>query len=60
MFIRQKLQNQFELFGYDCYYYDIDPLVCKANKNIAKNIINKDVIFDDIKILDVLLNDRKF
>ena len=42
--------DDFELFGYKCYYYDIDPMVCKINKLISKNVINKDVIFDDIKI----------
>jgi hypothetical protein len=42
--------DDFELFGYNCYYYDVDPLVCKVNKNITNNVINKDVIFDDIKI----------
>ena len=47
--------DDFELFGYNCYYYDIDPMVCKINKLITKNVINKDVIFDDVKIKDGII-----
>ena len=42
--------DDFEIFGYKCFYYDIDPMVCEMNKKITNNVINKDVVFDDIEI----------
>ena len=47
--------DDFEIFGFQCFYYDIDPLVCQVNKHISSNVFNKDVIFDDIKIYEGII-----
>lgn len=38
----------FDKMGYDCHYYDMDKVVCEANKNLTNNVHNVDIIFDNV------------
>ena len=40
----------FDKMGFNCNYYDMDKVVCDANKSLTPNVFNVDVIFDSIML----------
>lgn len=45
----------FDKMGYDCFYYDMDKVVCETNKALTRNVINADIIFDDIMLRNAVI-----
>ena len=41
--------------GFDCHYYDMDKVVCDANKNLTQNVYNVDIIFDNVRLRDAVI-----
>tara|TARA_B100002019_G_C21200548_1_gene563787 strand:+ start:361 stop:888 length:528 start_codon:yes stop_codon:yes gene_type:complete len=45
----------FNKMGFDCHYYDMDEVVCDANKNLTQNVYNVDIIFDNVRLRDAVI-----